>query len=497
MHRDIEDAPTEETPLFGRSVDFHGAVARNVTFGTLPPPTSGVMGTTPCLGSSAPSVMALSMVQESVYTDMSFDEMRGSMMEGCCPADSVPAGALGLLTAAVTPSMLSVPLAFAVGGVPFALGSIVLCIMLTLASVRILALASSSAASDDYETVAGYFFGPWCCWLTRSVLFFYNFGCSVVYLRFIYDSCASVLPTLVPYVPPWLASSSGPGVMLAIFVLCATPLSFNSRLASLRTKGLISNLLVACIVVAIIYRFFDPIEGGVKNQHDEVVFAPPSSSTPGWMKAALPYCFAGPIFLFSYEVQSNVMSVFKDLHDPSPSRIRMCLCLALAGATIFYVPLGLFGAWSDKHLTDGNILSIYDISKDRLMLVAQLCCCFSAAVSFVFVLFPCRFSFFMLITDGSKNRIPHSLRIRIGVILSTVSCFTALFVPDVAMAVSVLGASCSSFLSMTLPALLSMKMRSSGTYCTSVADTILSWVLLCGGVTFAVVGTALNVFYGS
>jgi amino acid permease len=482
------DSLTEATPLFGRSTE-NACVGRSVTFGTLPSPSA-----TPAFGTSAPSILAMSMVQESVVTDLSFDEMRDSLMEGCCPADSVLAGALGLLTAAVTPSMLSVPLAFAVGGLPFAFTAILLCIGLTLASVRILALASSSAASDDYETVAGYFFGPWCCWLTRTILFFYNFGCSVVYLRFIYDSCASVLPTLDPYVPPWLSSKSGPAVMLAIFVLCATPLSFNARLASLRTKGFISNVLVASIVVAVVYRYFNPIDGGV-NTHNEGL--PSVSAIPSWMKQVLPYCFAGPIFLFSYEVQSNVMSVFKDLHDPSPSRIRLCVCLALAGATLFYVPLGLFGSWSDKGLTNGNILSIYDISKDRLMLVAQLCCCFSAAVSFVFVLFPCRFSFFMLITDGSKNRIPHLLRVRIGVLLSTVSCFLALFVPDVAMAVSVLGASCSSYLSMTLPALLSMKMCSSGTYCTGVFDRILSWVLLVGGLSFAILGTLLTVFYGS
>lgn len=488
MNRDSDDDHlTEATPLH--------ASTRVVTFGTLPPHTTG-LGITPTFGTSVPQSMAMSVVQESVVTDLSFDEMRDSVMEGCCPADGVWAGALGLLTAAVTPSMLSVPLAFAVGGTQFALLSIVFCIALTLASVRILALASSSAASSDYETVAGYFFGSWCCWLTRAVLFFYNFGCSVVYLRFIYDSCAEVLPILHPYLPPWMATRSGPTIMLAVFVLCATPLSFKSRLASLRSKGLISNILVASIVVSVIYRYFHPIEGGIKVQ-DEPLFAPPSSSSPPWVVAALPYCFSGPIFLFSYEVQSNVMSIFKDLHDPSPSRIRKCICLALAGATALYIPLGLFGSWSVKHLTDGNILTIYDITKDQLMLVAQLCCCFSAAVSFVFVLFPCRFSFFMLITDGSKNRIPHKLRVRIGVILSTISFFTALFVPDVATAVSVLGSSCSSYLSMTLPALLSMQMRASGTYCTSFSDKILSWGLLSGGLTFAIVGTGLSVVYGA
>lgn len=434
---------------------------------------------------------------EVAHTEMSFEEMRGSMLEGCCPGDSVAAGALSLLTAAVTPTMLSLPLAFSVGGVRFALGSTLVCILMTLASVRILAFASASAQSDDYETVSGFFFGPRGRWATRLILFFYNFGCSVVYLRFIYDSFTPILALYGSSLPPWMSGPSGSVIGLVMFVLFVTPLTFNSRLSSLRTKGLISNVLITFIVCAVAFRYFNPIGDTDTSRHQVKVTAQPEvTNLSSLWKWLLPYFFSGPIFVFAYEVQSNVMAVFRDLYDPSPRRILTCIVLALAGATVFYIPLGLFGSWSFPNSTSGNLLSNYDIEEDRLMMLCQLCCCFSAAVAFVFVLFPCRFAFFMLISDGSSQKVPHAYRVRIGILLSAISCFLALFVPDVAVVVSVLGACCSSTLSMTMPALFALKMGSSGTYCTTKTDRIIAWLMLVGGVGFSIIGTAMALLLG-
>mmetsp|Transcript_50988 Transcript_50988/g.58610 ORF Transcript_50988/g.58610 Transcript_50988/m.58610 type:complete len:129 (-) Transcript_50988:30-416(-) len=128
--------------------------------------------------------------------------------------------------------------------------------------------------------------------------------------------------------------------------------------------------------------------------------------------------------------------------------------------------------------------------------MAQLCCCCSAAVAFVFVLFPSRFAFFMFISDGSSQKVPHRLRIRIGILLSAVSCFLALFVPDVAVAVAILGACCSATLSMTLPALFCLKMRQSGTYCTSFLDGICAYAMLATGLIFSVIGTIIGLLLG-
>lgn len=89
----------------------------------------------------------------------SFAEMRSSMLESCCPGDGILSGTMSLITTAATPSMLSLPLAFVVGGWWFAGASILFCVIVTFLSVRILAVASISADSDDYETVAGFFLG--------------------------------------------------------------------------------------------------------------------------------------------------------------------------------------------------------------------------------------------------------------------------------------------------------------------------------------------------
>jgi amino acid permease len=424
-----------------------------------------------------------------LHTEGSYEEMHGSWLEGVLPAGGMGSIVLGLLTSAVTPSMLSIPYAMAVAGTTYGLLCIVVCLALTMNSVRILALASSSAASDDYEFVSYFFLGSGAMWITRGIMFFYNFGAGVVYLRFILDSLEPLLLIVSAYTPPWLHQHQGAVVALCIIVGIVTPLSFKSRIASLRTKGFVANIFVAFIVASIGFRYFYPIERVSKKAAREPELSAPY--LPLMMQPMLKYLVAGPIYVFAYEMQSNVLTIFRDLEYPSPSRILVVVVLAMLGATCFYVPLGLFGAWSFGSSTSGNILSNYDASKDQLMFASQLCCCFAACISFIFVLFPCRFSIFMVLTEESTAtvRVPYSLRIRIGVTLSLLCCICAIFVPDVAIAVSFLGSCCSATLSMTLPALFALKMRQSGTYFTSWMDGILSWAMLFFGVFFSVSGT--------
>lgn len=433
----------------------------------------------------------------------SLDEMKGSLLEVCCPGDGVFSGALSLVTSAATPTMLSIPLAFAVGGWLFAACAIAFCILVTFVSVRILALASASADSDDYESVASFFLGNKGKWSVRGVLFFYNFGCSIVYLTFIKDSITPVLVGRASFLPDWLRSDTGGSVFLFLCMVVVTPLTFNSRLASLRTKGFVSNVFTVFIIVAIAYRFFVPTAAQEEGHKSDTAVATSDPSrqssffTNKWLLALIPYLFVGPIYVFSFEVQSNVMGVIKDLHDRTGRKILVSITLALCVVTSFYVLLGVFGSLTFPRLTAGNVLSMYDVQSDLLMLTCQLLCCFSAAVSFVFCIFPTRQAAFMFISGGKTTKIPRSMRTKLGVSLSVAATIFAVFLPDVAQMVSVLGALFSATLSMTFPALFAFKMRRAGTYLTSLPDGILSVVLLLTGLCFSAVGTFMTVFFAS
>jgi amino acid permease len=433
-------------------------------------------------------------------TFSSLEEMKGSLLESCCPGDGVLSGALGLVTTACTPTMLSLPLAFVVGGWAFAFLCVLFCIIVTFLSVRILALASLSADSDDYETVAGFFLGAKGRWVIRFILFFYSFGCAVVYLNFIKDSVTPILVGRVSFLPDWMRSDTGGSICLVASMLIITPLTFNSRLASLRTKGLISNLFTIFIIVTIAYRFFVPetMAAGAKTTpiRNGSGDANQAFST-GRLAVALPYMFAAPIFVFSYEVQSNVMAVIKDLHDRTGRKILVSTSLALGVVSIIYVSLGILGSMTFPNLSSGNILSSYNVETDVLMMVCQLMCCFSAAISFVFCIFPCRLAAFMFLSGGGGTKIPKKTRMKLGVVLSTVCCILAIFLPDVAKVVSILGALFSATLSMTFPALFAMKMRSSGTYLTGWVDTLLSWGLLFMGLLFSAIGTYMAFAFSS
>ncbi|ORC85515.1 amino acid permease aap11ld-like protein [Trypanosoma theileri] len=428
-------------------------------------------------------------------TTTSVQEMRGSLLEGCCPGDGVGSGCLSLLATAVTPSMLAIPMAFAVGGVKFAIACIAFCITMTILSVRILAHASASAASDDYESVAGFFLGEKGRWFTRFVLFSYNFGAGVVYLSFIKDILMAVVATRGSFLPTWFQGTTAGIVTFLLFVACITPLTFNSRLASLRTMGFVSNILTCFIIFSIMYRFFIPLEPreGSNNVVETSTHLNESTRNFSLLRMMMPYLFAAPIFVFSYEVQSNVMGVIKDLHDRTGERIFVCICLALTIATSFYFPLGIFGSMSFPHMSQGNILALYDMQRDNLMFISQLFCCYSAAISFVFCMFPCRFAVFMFLSDGSSSKVPKKYRVRIGTSLAVTGALCAIFLPDVAKMVSLLGALFSSALSMTLPAIFAFKMRWSGTYLTSMFDRCISWTFLFLGILFSISGTMVVV----
>lgn len=431
-------------------------------------------------------------------TFSSLAEMKSSLLESCCPGDGVLSGALSLITTAATPTMLSVPLAFAVGGWAFAGGCTAFCILITFLSVRILALASSSADSDDYETVASFFLGAKGKWTVRCVLFFYNFGCSIVYLTFIKDSITPVLVGRATFLPTQLRSEVGGVLFLFASMVVIIPLTFNSRLASLRTKGLISNIFTMFIIFSIAYRFFVPSAARIDDaagpeNADEARLTGPFSNA--YILAAIPYLFSGPIFLFSYEVQSNIMAVIKDLHDRTGHKILISISLALLVVTFIYTLLGIFGTLTFPHLATGNILAMYDVQNDLLMMTCQLLCCFSAAVSFVFCMFPARLAAFMFVSGSTTSKIPKSMRVRLGVTLSIAAAILAIFLPDVAQMVSVLGALFSATLSMTFPALFAFKMRNAGTYLTSRLDGVIAVLLLVMGIGFSVIGTFMAVVF--
>ncbi|EPY27823.1 amino acid permease aap11ld-like protein [Strigomonas culicis] len=428
-------------------------------------------------------------------TFSSLDEMKASLLETCCPGDGVLSGALSLITTASTPTMLSVPLAYAVGGWQFCLLSTLFCIVVTFISVRILTLASISADSDDFETVASFFLGAKGKWCIRGILFFYSFGCSVVYLSFIKDSITPIVVGRMTFLPDWLRSSTGGSCFLLLSAVMIAPLSFNSRLASLRTNGLVSNLFTVFIIFAVAYRFFNPVPGAAVDTNEGGLGSGPFTNKH--IIALVPYMFVAPIFVFSYEVQTNVMAVIKDLHDKTGRKVLWSIFLALTVTTIFYTALGLFGCWTFPHLTSGNILSEYDSQTDSLMMVCQLMCCFSAAISFIFCLFPARQAAFMFISDGKTPKIPKKMRIKLGLILSAAATVLAVFLPDVAQVVSLLGALFSATLSMTFPALFAMKMRSSGTYLTSWVDAVISYVLFVFGILFSLIGVLMAVVFSS
>lgn len=421
----------------------------------------------------------------------SFDEMRHTLLERWCPAGGFWSGVVGILTSAVTPSVLSLPLAVGAAGIPFAGTAMAVCIAMTLVSVRYIAMAAVCANESDYSFVVAYFLGTTARSLVLNILLFYNFGCAVVNLRFILENFYSLfVHNGVLGAQAWPLAFIG----LCGVCVCLLPLMFRSRISSLKTAGFFSNFAVLCIAGVVVYEYFmrrSDAGGEVSASYDTNNIGA-SSTSPSLQSSVVSlrtFLFVAPIYIFSFEVQSNVLAVIDDLHSPTPNQIWAIVATAMGIATFLYMTIGAFGALSFPNAPiDGNVLKSYPV-QDLPLVFSQILCIFSSAVTFLFTMFPCRYAIHSAI--WSKGRIPASRRAQISLFLCVSGCLTALLVPDVAVAVSWLGALCSSTISMTIPALLAFQMRSTSAMCQGWFEAPLAGLLLVAGVLTAVLGTTM------
>ncbi|SYZ70551.1 amino_acid_permease_aap11ld-like_protein [Leishmania braziliensis MHOM/BR/75/M2904] len=207
--------------------------------------------------------------------------------------------------------------------------------------------------------------------------------------------------------------------------------------------------------------------------------------------------FSSPIFVFSYEEQSNVMAVIKDLHNRTGCKVLVSTSLALCVMSVFCIVLGILGSLTFPHLSSGNSFSSYSVETGVLRMACLLTCCFNAAMSYVFCISPCCRAAFMFLSRGNGTNISKKMCARLGAVLSSVCCILAIFLLDVAQVVSLLGAIVSSTLCMMFPALFAMQMRRFGTCLTPWVDALLPWVLLLKGLLFSATGTYMAFAFSS
>ncbi|CAJ1038872.1 putative Transmembrane amino acid transporter protein [Leishmania utingensis] len=273
--------------------------------------------------------------------------------------------------------------------------------------------------------------------------------------------------------------------------------TFNSRLASLRTKVLVSVLFIIFTIFAVAYRFFVPERLGGSAKTAVSSAGSNRDFSKGRLALIFPYMFSSPIFVFSYEVQSNVMAVIKDLHNRTGCKVLVSTSLALCVMSVFCIVLGILRSLTFPHLSSGNSFSSYSVETGVLRMACLLTCCFNAAMSYVFCISPCCRAAFMFLSRGNGTNISKKMCARLGAVLSSVCCILAIFLLDVAQVVLLLGAIFSSTLCMTFPALFAMQMRRFGTCLTPWVDALLPWVLLLKGLLFSATGTYMAFAFSS
>ncbi|CUF03719.1 amino acid permease-like protein, putative [Bodo saltans] len=344
--------------------------------------------------------------------------------------------ALNLAVGVFGVSILAMPSAFLGVGVVGGIAIITGVGILTVVSIYFLSVAMEALSLYSYEGLSRRLLGPWSVRAARWMLFMFNFGDCVSYLiaggRLLEPLHALIARSLAgtsSSAAQWLAAKmlgvEDPALLwtVAYWVLVLLPLSFVRRVTVLERLSGLAVCALLYIVGAVVYRYWVPLEGGLKIAP---VFSDPvplldalAASINGIAedRAALASrvvrgFLSVPVIMFAFDCQALIFQLYTSLEQPHRSVDSMLKVTtrAIGAAWAVYITIGVFGYLTLGDATPDNILRAYDASQDPVFAAAYAMFLVPATVAFALVLFPVRDVVFEMLEDSGW--VSPSVRVR-------------------------------------------------------------------------------------
>ncbi|CAD5114257.1 DgyrCDS3398 [Dimorphilus gyrociliatus] len=382
-------------------------------------------------------------------------------------------------------SVLAMPYCFKQCGLLLGIALILGSALLTRLSCNLLLNAAFSSKKGSYEILALHAFGAAGKLCVEISIIGLLFGTCVAFHIVIGDLGPDIISKILG-----IENTTHLRTFLMILLgLCvALPMGLLRNVESLAN---ISALSIGFYIVFVCYIFFVSFPNLWSSQWTNHVIL--------WQYSGFFKCL--PILSLAFGCQSQLFVMYKNLPEPTPSRMDTIVKNAINICTSVYLMVGYFGyvAFCSDEIS-GDVLVNFTptIFSGALKLGFVL----SVALSFPLVIFPCRASIYSLLfskyqtlessheglTESSTIPVNHFRSITIAIVLSTLAI--GICVPNVEFILGLTGSTMGSMISFIFPALMFLTV----TKPTKVKPRTTGQLVLCLGITVMLASTYVTLY---
>ncbi|CAM45066.1 putative amino acid permease [Leishmania braziliensis MHOM/BR/75/M2904] len=404
------------------------------------------------------------------------------LMHRAIPHGGFASGVFNLAASSLGAGILGLPYAFETSGI--AMGTIYLIViyLLTVYSVRLLAIVYGKTGIRSYELTGRLLFGRGGDIFAAVIMFVKCIGACIAYVICINDLWSAFLSD--ERVHGYYKTLSFQRVLTSVtFLLLMLPLSLPRKINSLRYVSLFGVVFVLYFVVCVIlHSATHGMKGGISGKGLRT-FNTGNRAIQGLGQ-----------FVFAFLCQSNAYQVFNETPKPSVRFFELQVLVSMFICTVFYWLVGFFGYADFADNIGSSLLRMYRPLTDYYIAVAYIGLVVKLCVAFALHILPCRDAVHHLI-DWNLYTIAWWKNAVLCTFLSLVSLLCGLFIPNVNVVFGLLGSFTGSFIAFVFPSLFfiysgGFELKKVGAYdfFGSISLLIFGVVIICFGTTATIYG---------
>ncbi|KPI87586.1 putative Transmembrane amino acid transporter [Leptomonas seymouri] len=356
------------------------------------------------------------------------------------PPGGFSSGVFNLAGSSLGAGILGLPYAFDTSGVVMGTLLLIIIFLMTVYTVRLLAIVYEKTGIRSYELTARYLFGRGGDIFTAVIMFLKCIGACIAYVICVGDLWHAFLQD--ERIKSYYQTVSFQRVLTSItFLVLMLPLSLPRKINSLRYISLFGVIFIVYFVLcAIVHSATHGLREGIASKH-MVLFRTGNVAIQGLGQ-----------FVFAFLCQSNAYQIFNETKKPSVRFFEMQCFVGMLICTILYWLVGFFGYADFGDAVGSSLLRMYRPLTDYYFAVAYVGLVVKLCVAFALHILPCRDAVHHLIgwdirtVAWWKNAV-------LCTILSLVSLLCGLFIPNVNTVFGLLGSFTGSFIAFVFPAL--------------------------------------------
>ncbi|KAG5504906.1 hypothetical protein JKF63_04352 [Porcisia hertigi] len=397
------------------------------------------------------------------------------------PSGGLWSGVFNLAASSLGAGILGLPYAFQTSGILMGTIHLTVIYLLTVYSVRLLAIVYTKTGIRSYELTARYVFGRGGDIFVAIIMFVKCIGACVAYVICINDLWSSFLSD--HRVEGYYRSLSFQRVLTTVtFLLLMLPLSLPRQINSLRYVSLFGVVFVLFFVACVIaHSATHGLKEGFSNRNLHL-FTTGNRAIQGLGH-----------FVFAFLCQSNAYQVFNETPKPSVRFFEMQVLVSMAVCTTLYWLAGFFGYCDFGDKVQSSLLRVYRPLTDYYIAVAYIGLVVKLCVAFALHISPCRDSVHHLL-GWNLHTIAWWKNALLCTCLCVIALLAGLFIPNVNVVFGLLGSFTGAFIAFVFPALFfiysgGFELKKVGAY-----NFFGSLVLLLCGVIIISFGTTATIY---